>query len=108
MACMGARGRSKFSQIGQPAAELAALERLKKIPIAYNRKNGVATFSRLFLIGSISYLQVTMIYMRACMSSKFDQIGSGTTELAALEQLKTRCCPFSSLHSCGYTWEIVR
>ena len=31
-------------------------------------ENGVATFSRLFLIGSISYLQVTMTYMRAWMS----------------------------------------
>ena len=88
MACMGARSSSKFSQIGQPTAELAGLERLKKLPIAYNMKNGVATFSRLFLIGSISYLQVTMTYMRAWMSSKFDQIGPGTTELAALEHKK--------------------
>ena len=28
-------------------------------------KNGVITFSRTFLIGFISYLQVTMIYIRA-------------------------------------------
>ena len=34
----------------------------------------VATFSRLFLIGSISYLQVKMTYMRAWMSLKFGQI----------------------------------
>ena len=47
-------------------------------------------------------------YMRAWMSSKFSQIWSGTTELAALEHLKNRCCPFFSFHSCGYTWEIVR
>ena len=93
MASMGARSSSKFSQIGQPTAELAGLERLKKLPIAYNRKNGVATFSRLFLIGSISYLQVTMTYMRAWMSSKFDQIGPGTTELAALEHLKNPRLP---------------
>ena len=78
---MGARSSSKFNQIGQPTAELAGLERLKKT----THSNGVATFSRLFLIGSISYLQVTMTYMRAWMSSKFDQIGSGTTELAALD-----------------------
>ena len=34
----------------------------------------MATFSRLFLIGSISYLQVTMAYMKAWMSLKFGQI----------------------------------
>ena len=32
MTCMGARRSSKFSQIGQPTAELAALECLKKSP----------------------------------------------------------------------------
>ena len=32
MTCMGARRSSKFSQIRQPTAELAALERLKKSP----------------------------------------------------------------------------
>ena len=31
----------------------------------YIWKNGVITFSRTFLIGFISYLQVTMIYIRA-------------------------------------------
>ena len=34
----------------------------------------MATFSRLFLIGSISYLQVMMTYMIAWMSLKFGQI----------------------------------
>ena len=68
MTCMGARRSSKFSQIRPPTAELGALERLKKSPWTYNGENGVATFSRLFLIRSISYLQVTMTYMRAWMS----------------------------------------
>ena len=36
-----------------------------------------------------------MTYIRAWMSSKFGQIRSGTTELAALQHLKNRCCPFS-------------
>ena len=31
----------------------------------YTGKNSVITFSRTFLIGFISYLQVTMIYIRA-------------------------------------------
>ena len=51
-------------------------------------KNGVITFSRMFLIGSFSYLQVTLICMRAWMSSKFGQIRPRTTELAALECMK--------------------
>ena len=37
-------------------------------------KNGVITFSRMFLICSFSYLQVTMTCMRAWMSSKFGRI----------------------------------
>ena len=74
MTCMGARRSSKFSQIGQPTALLAALERLKNSPLTYNGENGVATFSQLVLIGSISYLQVTMTYMRDWMSLKFGQI----------------------------------
>ena len=35
-----------------------------------------------------AHLQVVMTYIRAWMSSKFGQIRSGTTELAALEHLK--------------------
>ena len=49
---------------------------------------GVITFSRLFLIGSFLYLQVTMTYIRACMSSKFGRIRPRTTELAAIERRK--------------------
>ena len=45
-----------------------------------------------------------MTYIRAWMSSKFGQIRTGKTELAALEHLKNRCCPFFSFHSCGYTY----
>ena len=37
-------------------------------------KKDVSTFSRLFLIGSFSYLQVMITYMRAWMSLKFSQI----------------------------------
>ena len=62
--------------------------------VNYKGKNGVATFSKLFLIKSFSYLQVTMTYIRAWISSKFGQIPSGTTELAALEHLKIEVAPF--------------
>ena len=51
------RTRSKFGQIGPKSAEVAALERMKKIPKTYNGENDVITFSPLFLIGSFSYLQ---------------------------------------------------
>ena len=48
-------------------------------------KRASSRFSGLFLIGSFLYLQVTMTYIRACMSSKFGWILLRTTELAALE-----------------------
>ena len=95
MTCMGARQSSKFSLIGPLTAELVALERLKKSPYTCNGKNGVATFSRLFFIGSISYLQVTMTYMRAWMSLKFGQIGllvSMATDRVIMK--KKRYCHF--------------
>ena len=52
-------------QIRPPTAELTALEHLKKNPHRLIMGKRVATFSRLFLIRSISYLQVTRAYMRA-------------------------------------------
>ena len=55
----------KFGQIGPQTTELAALERRKKSPLTYNGENGVSTFSRLFLIRSFSYLQVTRTYISA-------------------------------------------
>ena len=63
MACMTAWTSSKFGQIRPWTTELAALERMKKIPLTYNGENDVITFSPLFLIGSFSYLQV----MRTCI-----------------------------------------
>ena len=74
MSCMRARTSSNFGLIGLQIAELAALERLKKSPQAYNGKNYVSTFSWLFLIGSFSYLQLMITYMRAWMSLTFGQI----------------------------------
>ena len=56
-----------------------------------NGKNEFIMFSRLFLIGSFSYLQVMRTYIKACMSLNFGQIPPLTTELAALERLKNRC-----------------
>ena len=62
------------------------------VSMATNRvimeKNGVATFSQLFFIGSFLYLPVMMTCMRARRSLKFDQIRLLTAELVALERLK--------------------
>ena len=60
----------------------------RKAPLTYNRENDVSTFSRLFLIRSFLYLQVTRICIKSRTSLNFGQIGSLTTELAALERLK--------------------
>ena len=83
MTCMRARTSSNFRLIGPLTAELAALERLKKSPYAYNWKNDVSTFSWLFLIGSFSYLQVMITYMREWMSLKFGQIQPSNINISA-------------------------
>ena len=57
----------------------------KKPPLTYNGENDVSTFSRLFLIQSFLYLQVTRTCIKSRTSSNFSQIGLLTTELAALE-----------------------
>ena len=54
----------------------------------YNLENGVAAISRLFLMGSFSYFQVLITYIRAWLSLRFAQIRPRTTELAALKRLK--------------------
>ena len=51
-------------------------------------KNGVSTFSRLFIIRSFLYLQVMMTCMGARKSSNFTLIGPLTAVLAAFERLK--------------------
>ena len=68
--------------------EIAALERLKKIPQTYNEENLVSTLEPLFLIGSFSFLQVTRKTIKVCMSSDFGGIPPLTSELSALERLK--------------------
>ena len=60
----------------------------RKPPLTYNGENGVSTFSRLFLIRSFLYLQVTKTCIKSQTSSNFGQIGRLTTELVSLERLK--------------------
>ena len=96
MTCMRARTSSNFGLLGPLTAELAALERLKKNPYAYNGKNDVSTFSRLFLIGSFSYLQVMITYMRAWMSLKFGQIQPLISMVTDTVMMKKQCLHFFS------------
>ena len=65
---------SKFREIRPWTMELAALERLKKIPWTYNGENDVITLSPLFFIRSFSYLQAMRTCIKAWMSLKFSQI----------------------------------
>ena len=83
------RTSSNFSQIRPRTAELAALERLKKLPSTYNGENLVSTLAPSFLIGSSSFLQVTAT-IKAWMSLNLGRIPLLTSELAALERLIKR------------------
>ena len=60
----------------------------RKPPLTYNGENDVSTLSRLFLIRSFLYLQVTRTGIKSWTNLNFGQIGPLTTELAALERLK--------------------
>ena len=55
----------------------------RKPPLTYNGENGVSTLSRLPLIQSFLYLQVTKTYITCRSSSNFGQIGPLTRELAS-------------------------
>ena len=57
----------------------------RKLPLTYNGENDVSTFSRLFLIRSFLYLQVTRTCIKPRTSSNFGQIGPLTRELVALQ-----------------------
>ena len=56
----------------------------RKPPLTYNGEMMSPAFFRLFLIRSFLYLQVTRTCIKSLTSSNFGQIGSLTTELAAL------------------------
>ena len=60
----------------------------RKPPLTYNEENGVVIVSQLLLIRSFLYLQGTRTCIKSRTSSNFGQIGTLTTELAALEHLK--------------------
>ena len=55
-----------------------------------------SSYSQLFLIGSISYLLVTMTYMRAWMSLKFGQISLLVSMATDRVMMEKWCCHFFS------------
>ena len=57
----------------------------RKPPLTYKGENGVSTFSRMLLIWSFLYLQLMRTCIKSRTNSNFGEIGSLTTELAALE-----------------------
>ena len=70
----------------------------------------IIDFSRLLLIRSFLYLQVTRTCMKSRTSSNFGQIGPLTKELAALERLKIshrlimgKCC----LHASSFMFDRI-
>ena len=82
----------------------------RKPPLTYNWENDAFTFSRLFLIQSFLYLQVTRTCIKSRTISNFGQIRPLTTELAALERLKSshrlimgKCC----LHASSFIFDRI-
>ena len=70
----------------------------RKSLLTYNGESGVSTFSRLLLLRSVLYLQVTRTCIKSRTSLHFGQIGPLTTELAALERPKK----FSNHHQSSW------
>ena len=68
--------------------KVAGVHGNRKPPLTYNGENGVSTFSRLLLIRSFLYFQVTRTCIKSRTGLNFGQFGLLTTELAALERLK--------------------
>ena len=66
----------------------SGVHRNRNLPLTYNGENGFSTFSRLLLIQSFLYLQITRTCIQTRTSSCFGQIGPLSTELASLERLK--------------------
>ena len=83
----GGRKRLRYvlGQIGQNSG----VHGNRNSPLSYNCKNGVSTVSRLLMIRSFLYLQVTRSCIKSRTSSNFGRIRPLTTELAALERLKS-------------------
>ena len=78
---VGERLRNVLGQIGSNSG----FHDNRKPLLTYNWENDVSTCSRLFLIWSCLYLQITRTCIESRTSSNFGQIGPLTTQLAALE-----------------------
>ena len=67
-------------------------------------EKGVITFSRLVLIGSFLYLQVTMTYIRACMSWKFGTHGENGVSTFSLLFLIGSFSYLQVMRTCIKAW----
>ena len=81
-------GRERLHKLWGRFDQYSGVHGNKKPPLSYDEENGVSIFSRLFLIRSFLYLQVTRTCIKSRTSSNFGQIRQLTMELAALERLK--------------------
>ena len=81
-------GRERLHNVLRQIGSKSIIHGNRNPPLTYSGENGVSTFSRLLLIRSFLYLQVTRTCIKSRTSSNFGQIGPLTMELAALERLK--------------------
>ena len=103
-------GERLHKVLGQIFDQNRGFHSKRKPPLTYIWENSVSTFSRLFLIRSFSYLQVTSTCIKSRTRLNFSQIGPLTTELAALERLKIshrlimgKCC----LHASSFIFDRI-
>ena len=67
-------GERLHKVLGQIGGSNSGFHGNRKPPLTYNGENNVSTFSRLFLIRSFLYLQVTRTCIKSRMCSNFSQI----------------------------------
>ena len=98
MTCMRAQTSSNFGLIGPPTAELAALERMKKIPIGLQWEKRCLHFFSAVLYRILFILAGIMItYMRTWITLKFGQIKPLVSMVTDRVMLEKSVSTFSQL-----------
>ena len=78
--CIITRGGERLHNVLRQIGSKVWCPWQQKAPLPNNGTNGVSTFSRLLLIPSFLFLQVTRTCIKSRTSSNFGQIGPLTTE----------------------------
>ena len=81
-------GERLHKVLGQIGSKLVSVATESPQWLTYDGEKDASIFSRLLLIRSFLYLQVTRACIKSRMNSNFGHIRPLTTELAALERLK--------------------